>query len=182
MVKKQIRKFLPSFMAIDLTYENVKHIETAFFKGGPSSFTKVETINDLSPGGTVISHMHLIRREETLNYQVFDDYFSVISEEDTAALFKLSDNKIKKYQYHLLHEDGIDVYINRYTIGLITIDIDASKPWITLPEYCGKEVTKDPTYFEESISGMREVLKKDKKKSKKNNNDNATIEENSIPK
>jgi len=159
MKKEQFRKFLPSVIPIDLTGINAFHVETCFITDNGNSYTKIEKNTDLSPGGISFANLSL-----HIPHKDYDAVFSArIPESDATYLLGTSVNKIKKYKYHLRHEHA-DVFINRYTLGIITIDIDSTLPIDTLPEYCGIEVTGDKQYEELYLSAMREIIRQDKKK------------------
>lgn len=160
MKKDKIRKFLPSIIAMDLTMYNCSHIETGFLSDNAQASVRIEAINDLSPGGISFARMIVSRpvKEGIMEFSVR------IPIEEGQRLISYCDNKIKKYQYHMRHEDA-DVYINRYTLGVVTIDVDGDIN--TIPEYCGKEITDELKYHELYLSGMREELRSARKKSDK---------------
>lgn len=146
-------------MYLDLSNQNPKHIETGFLAINNRALIKVEQIIDLSPGG-------LTKNTMTTMYPYKDwieVYDAELSEEDVKRLLSLSHNKIKKYRYDIEHENTT-IYINRYTLGIVTIDIDAIRPIESLPEYIGKEVTDDNKYHELSLSLMREELRETRDK------------------
>lgn len=154
MKKERYRKFLPSILPIDLTMANCTHVETGFLAGDGHNYTKFEKFIELFPGGMTFAKMSLV-----VPYKGTDHVTGArIPEEDADWLLDVSNNKIKKYMYHLKHGE-IDVYVNRYTLGVVTIDIDALSPILSLPEYCGVEVTDKVEYNELYLTEMREQLK-----------------------
>jgi hypothetical protein len=164
MKKEKFRTFLPSVIPLDLTNMNSFHVETGFLLDNGSSYNKVERVTDLSPGGISYANLLTVIPSKDEGY-VFG---ARIPESDALILLGATSNKIKKYMYHLRH-DHHDVFINRYTLGLITISIDATTDLDSLPEYCGEEITGKTKYNELYLSAMREDLRQDRKKEKDKN-------------
>lgn len=161
MKKERYRKFLPSVLPIDLTMANCTHVEAGFLSADGHSYTRFQKFVELFPGGMTFAELSLVVPHKGTDHITG----ARIPEEDADWLLDRSNNKIKKYMYHLKHGE-IDVYVNRYTLGVVTIDIDAKTPMLSLPEYCGVEVTDKDEYKELYLTEMRERLK-NKKISKK---------------
>jgi len=159
MTKEKFRKFLPSVIPLDLTNLNCYNVETCFPVDNGVNYTKIERIVDLSPGGVSFARLSLVIPHKDEGYVCT----ARIPESDALSLLGATPNKIKKYMYYTKHNDN-DVYINRYTLGIIIIEIDANVELDSIPEYCGEEVTGKQEYDELYLSNMRELLRDKRKK------------------
>ena len=154
MRREKVRKFLPSFISPDITGADRIYVETGFLSKNDDAIFKVEHTVNLEASGTSSANMTLYYPHK--QWEVAFD--GNMDEDDAIKLLRMCTNKIKKYRYPLKHGD-IDVYVNRYTLGIVIIEIDATKPLIDLPEYCGKEVTGDEKYSEVHLIHMKEQLR-----------------------
>lgn len=168
MKKQHYRKFLPSVLPMDLTRGNTSHIETGFMSDGGNNWTQIDIITELFPGGTQYATMSIVAPHKDTVYITQCN----IEEDEAKWLLAKCNNKIKKYRSEVSVGD-LKIYVNRYTLGVVTIDIDASQEITHLPDYCGVEVTDDLKYHELYLTHMREEIKRQKiSKKKKDANDN----------
>ena len=156
MIRFKRRRFLQSLIPVEVDTDFSSFIHTGFISGNKQTVVSVERTIDLSANGSIQNIMMTSFKHKGFTI-VYD---SIMNEEDAISLISLCSNKIKKYQYRLNHEEN-KVFVNRYTLGIVIIEIELNKPLSKLPEYCGIEITDNADYDEVNLILMKNQLREE---------------------